>query len=81
MASTNLALVLDPSLIVFGGPLAGADSPLLEEIRRIVTKIIPSPPEMVASQLGDDATLWGCLLTAANEARVRLRGSLRQESA
>ena len=81
MATTNLALVLDPSLIVFGGPLVGADSPLLEEIRRIVTKIIPSPPEMVASQLGDDATLWGCLLTAANEARMRLRGSLRQESA
>jgi predicted NBD/HSP70 family sugar kinase len=81
IATTNLALVLDPSLIVFGGPLAAKDSPLLDEIRGIVTRIIPSPPEMAASELGADATLWGCLLTAAREARTRLRGSLRQESA
>ncbi|HSD29716.1 MAG TPA: ROK family transcriptional regulator [Vicinamibacteria bacterium] len=79
MATLNLALVIDPSLIVFGGPLAGAESPLLEEARRIVTRLIPSPPEMVASALGDDATLWGCLLTAAGAARARLRESLRGE--
>jgi predicted NBD/HSP70 family sugar kinase len=81
MATTNLALVLDPSLVVFGGPLAGADSPLLDEVRRIVRKTIPSPPEMVSSELGDDATLWGCLLTAAHDARSRLRASLHRESA
>jgi predicted NBD/HSP70 family sugar kinase len=81
MAALNLALVLDPSLIVFGGPLAGAESPLVEEARRIVTRVTPSPPEMVASALGDDATLWGCLLTASDAARARLRESLRGEAA
>jgi predicted NBD/HSP70 family sugar kinase len=81
MATTNLALVLDPSLIVFGGPLLTKGSPLLDETRRIVARIIPSPPEMLASELGHDATLWGCLLTAANEARVRLRDGLRSRPA
>jgi predicted NBD/HSP70 family sugar kinase len=81
MATTNLALVLDPSLIVFGGPLLASGSPLLHETRRIVARIIPSPPEMLASELGHDATLWGCLLTAANEARDRMRDGLRSQRA
>jgi predicted NBD/HSP70 family sugar kinase len=81
MATTNLALVLDPSLIVFGGPLLAPGSPLLDETRRIVAGIIPSPPEMLASELGRDATLWGCLLTAAHEARVRVRDGLRSRRA
>ncbi len=81
MATTNLALVLDPSLIVFGGPMLGPDSPLLDEIRRIVRRVIPSPPDMLASELGPDATLLGCLLTAASEARIRVRDDLRTERA
>jgi predicted NBD/HSP70 family sugar kinase len=81
MAATNLSLVLDPSLIVLGGPLAGEGSPLLDEVRRIVTRIIPSPPEVKASALGNDATLFGGLQTAATEARGRLRASLRAEPA
>jgi predicted NBD/HSP70 family sugar kinase len=81
MATTNLALVLDPSLIVFGGPLLALGSPLLDETRRIVARIIPSPPEMLASALGHDATLWGCLLTAAHEARARVRNGLRSKRA
>jgi predicted NBD/HSP70 family sugar kinase len=78
IAVTNLSLVLDPSLIVFGGPLGGA---MVEEIRRIVAQIIPAPPEILASQLGEDATLFGCLLTAAGEARARIRRSLGTRSA
>jgi predicted NBD/HSP70 family sugar kinase len=81
MAATNLALALDPSLIVVGGPLAGPESPLPAEIARIVSRIIPTPPRIVASALGPDAPLWGGLLTAAAEARGRLRASLRAESA
>jgi predicted NBD/HSP70 family sugar kinase len=81
MATTNLALVVDPSLIVFGGPLLATGSPLLDETRRIVARIIPSPPQMLASELGHDATLWGCLLTAAHEARTRVRDGLRSKRA
>jgi predicted NBD/HSP70 family sugar kinase len=81
MATTNLALVVDPSLIVFGGPLLAPGSPLLQEMRRVVARIIPSPPEMLASELGHDATLWGCLLTAANDARSRVRDGLRSKRA
>ena len=81
MATTNLALVVDPSLIVFGGPLLASGSPLLDETRRVVARIIPSPPEMLASELGHDATLWGCLLAATHEARTRVRNSLRSQRA
>jgi len=73
IATTNLALVLDPSLIVFGGRLGEG---LVEEVRRIVGRIIPAPPEILASRLGEEATLWGCLLMAATEARARLRRGL-----
>jgi glucokinase len=78
IAVTNLSLVLDPSLIVFGGPLGTA---LVEDIRRIVAQIIPAPPEILASQLGEDATLQGCLLTAARAARGRIRGTLETRTA
>jgi predicted NBD/HSP70 family sugar kinase len=81
LAATNLALVLDPSLIVFGGPLLAPDSPLLDETRRIVRRIIPKPPELVPSALGPEATLLGCVVTAAHAARDRVREILRSRGA
>lgn len=76
IATTNLALVLDPSLVVLAGPVAENES-FLEDVRQIVQKIIPSPPEIVPAKLGEEAPLWGSLLVATGEARVSLRQRLR----
>jgi predicted NBD/HSP70 family sugar kinase len=76
IATANLSLALDPSLIVLGGALV-AHQPLVDEVRRIVGQILPTPTELVVSTLGTDAPLWGALLLATNEARERLRQSVR----
>ena len=81
MAAANLSLVLDPSLIVLGGVLADQGEPLVQEVRRIVGRIVPGPAEIVVSALGKQAPLWGCLLVATSEARERLRHRLRERGA
>ena len=78
IAATNLSVVLDPSLIVFGGVIS-QNQAFIEEIRRIVARIIPSPPLIVPSALGKEATLWGCLLLATTQARGLLRDGLRDD--
>jgi hypothetical protein len=45
-------------------------------VRKIVNRIIPTPPSIVASALDKDAPLWGSLLIAMYEARERLRQRL-----
>jgi predicted NBD/HSP70 family sugar kinase len=77
IAATNLSVVLDPSLIVFGGAIVAQNQVFVDEIRRIVARIIPAPPEIVVSALGKEATLWGCLLLATSQARSRLRERLK----
>src|SRR5262249_7147805 len=76
IATANLSLVVDPSLVVLGGAVAQGDL-IVEEIRRIVSRIVPLPIRIVVSALGKEAPLWGSLLVAINEARGRLRQSLR----
>jgi glucokinase len=76
IAAANVCSVLDPSLIVLGGALGMQGEPLLAEVRRIVARILPSPPTIVASSLDKDAPLWGSLLVATTEARERLRQQL-----
>jgi predicted NBD/HSP70 family sugar kinase len=77
IAATNLSLVLDPSLIVFGGAIVAQNQVFVDEIRRIVAKIIPSPPQIEVSALGKEATLWGCLLLATTHAGSQLKERLR----
>jgi predicted NBD/HSP70 family sugar kinase len=78
IASSHLSLVIDPSLLVFGGVLVEQGNELLDEIRRIVARVIPTPPQIAASSLGQKAALWGSLLVATEDARSRLRRRLRQ---
>jgi glucokinase len=77
MATANLSLVLDPSLIVLGGATVAQAPQLVREVRRLVAGILPTPTEIVASMLGEEAPLWGALLVATTEARALLRGRLR----
>src|SRR5258707_9055359 len=78
IAVANLSLVLDPSLVVLGGTLITQGKPLVQQVRRIVGRIVPAPVEVVVSALGPEAPLWGSLLRATTEARKRLQERLRE---
>lgn len=80
-AIANLAIVLDPSLIILGGALLMAGRPLVDQVRGIVARAMPSPPEMVLSALDKEAPLWGGLLAAVGSARDQLRARFRKMSA
>ena len=77
IATANLMIVLDPSLIVLGGALIAQAPELAEDVRRTVERIVPTPGQIVVSELDKDAPLWGSLLIAMLEARRRLAQKLR----
>ena len=79
IAAANVCSVLDPSLVVLGGALAVQGAPLVERVRRIIGKLIFTPPPVVVSGLDKDAPLWGSLLLATSAARERLRQQFRQQ--
>jgi glucokinase len=73
IAAANVCSVLDPSLVVLGGSLIAQGGVLVDRVRSVIRKVIPTPPSVVASDLDKDAPLWGSLLVATHEARARLR--------
>jgi predicted NBD/HSP70 family sugar kinase len=77
IAAANISLIIDPSLLVIGGPLVENGGDVLERVRGVVSQIIPRPPKVVCSALGEGAMLCGSLLVATHEARGRLRLWLR----
>jgi glucokinase len=76
IAAANVCSVLDPSLVVLGGSLIAQGGALVDRVRCVISKIIPTPPPVVASDLDKDAPLWGSLLVATHEARAHLRQHL-----
>jgi predicted NBD/HSP70 family sugar kinase len=80
MAAAHVSLVIDPSLLVLGGPLLANDGELLERVRAVVSRINPRPPKVVVSALGEQAMLTGSVLVATQEARGRLRRRLRESA-
>jgi glucokinase len=78
IAIANLSVVLDPSIIVVGGPLFVRGPALIEDVQRIVSRIVPTPAQIVISALGEEAPLIGSLLVAMIEARDCLRRQLRR---
>jgi predicted NBD/HSP70 family sugar kinase len=81
MATANLDVVLDPSLIILGGSLVAQAPELIDEVRRIVARIVPTPSRIVGPALAEEAPLWGALLMATSEARERLHRQLGQRRA
>ncbi len=81
IAAANLSLVIDPSLVVIGGTVPTPDSPFMDQVQRTVAGILPTPTEVVASALGEEAPLWGGLLMATAHARERLRPRLQESAA
>jgi glucokinase len=76
MATANLDVVLDPSLIILGGSLVAQAPEVIDEVRRIVGRIVPTPSVIAPPALAEEAPLWGTLLIATREARERLRRQL-----
>jgi predicted NBD/HSP70 family sugar kinase len=77
IAAANLSLVIDPSLVVVGGDVPLPGSPFVEHVQRTAARILPTPIPIVASLLGEEAALWGGLLTATAYAREQLRPETR----
>jgi glucokinase len=75
-AVANIAAVLDPALIVFGGGISHVGDQLLEPVRAVVSRIVPNVPEIRLSAAGDDAQVFGSLYSALQLADVRLFESL-----
>lgn len=66
-----VSAVVDPSLVVLGGGV-GANASLLEPVRRHVAQMLPDPPRIVTSALGDRASLFGAIAVALEALRTRL---------
>lgn len=77
IAAANIGTVVDPSVIVLGGPLFANAVPLVNHVRAIVERISRAPIAIAVAALGKEAPLAGCLLLAATEARARLREQVR----
>src|SRR5205814_7318504 len=78
IATANLSIVLDPSLIVLGGALFAQLPELADDVRQVVSRIVPTPSAIVLSELDKEAPLWGGLLVATMEAWRWLRLELRK---
>jgi glucokinase len=72
----NIAAVLDPALVVFGGGISHVGEQLLQPVREVVARIVPNVPEIRVSAAGDDAQVYGSLYSALQLADVRLFESL-----
>jgi len=60
-AVANLACAYDPSMIVLQGPLF---EPILDEVNRVVTRVLPWHPQVCLSKIHEDAVVMGTLVAA-----------------
>lgn len=70
-AVAAVCAVLDPELVVVGGPI-GLHPMLLGAIQLTVAELVPAPTPVVAGELGESAPLQGALELARRHARARL---------
>jgi len=59
MLVSNITAIIDPELVVLGGGVSKTGSRYIEEIKSRVTKNTQHTPEIEASELGDEAPLYG----------------------
>lgn len=63
IAVANLSVSFDPELIVLGGGVTNFADMLLGPILHRIEGMIPTPPKLVASNLGMRATVMGAIIT------------------
>jgi predicted NBD/HSP70 family sugar kinase len=62
-----VAAVVDPSVVVIGGGLSRAGEPLRARLERDVRRLLPRPPRIVLSALGEDGVALGAVTAAIGE--------------
>lgn len=72
VAVANVSSLLNPDLVVIGGSLSLIASRAVEKISETVCRLTPHPPQIEASQLGENATLKGAFYQAHVDACVTL---------
>jgi glucokinase len=60
----NIAALLDPEAIIFGGGTSSAGGALLNRVQARVKRELPIRPKLLYSSLGEDAQLEGAILGA-----------------
>jgi len=71
VAVVALASTVDPELIILEGGLGRSLGPYLERLVARIAPSLPSPPRIVISSLGSDATVIGAIAAALELARRR----------
>jgi predicted NBD/HSP70 family sugar kinase len=71
LAIASACAVLDPELVVLGGPVGGAPA-MLGPVRAAAGRLVALPIRIETSVLGERASLEGALALALREARGRL---------
>lgn len=72
-----LHTLLDPELVVIGGAVAQAGDVLLEPLRHAVAGLLPSPPRLANSGLGDRVVVTGAVRRAVDHALLSLFREIR----
>jgi glucokinase len=68
------AVVVDPQKVIIGGGLSRAGEALLRPLERELADLVPIPPEVVLSALGEEAVALGALRLAVQTVENRLFG-------
>jgi len=68
-AIADVACTLNPEMIILGGGLTRSDDLLLKPIQERVRRVVPFPPKIVLTQLGDAAVLRGAIALAIQATR------------
>jgi predicted NBD/HSP70 family sugar kinase len=71
VAIIALASTVDPELVILEGGLGRSLGPYLERLIARIAPSLPSPPRIVISRLGSDATVIGAIAAALELARRR----------
>ena len=68
LAIANVASLLDPSIVVVGGEIQPVMDMAIEQLTKTITQLIPVPPKIVGSTLGERAVLLGAFYQAHKDA-------------
>jgi predicted NBD/HSP70 family sugar kinase len=67
-----VAVVLNPTSVIVGGGVSRAGAALLEPLERHLQELVPLPPRVVLSTLGDEAVALGAVRRAVQSVDERL---------
>ena len=65
-------IVLNPSTVIVGGGISRAGETLLSPLERRIRELVPAPPRVVLSELGDEGVALGALRLALQSVEDRL---------